>query len=117
MTNVIGTGKAEDWLCMRMLRENVAYMIKTNPEKYRLSIDKQREVYSDTLKEYAVRQEAAQKYAVLPLTSIEHIPIEQLDTLGPDWKTDPKVIERLDKIEKDLKALRGITFLSMKKKK
>lgn len=60
MGKVIGPISGEDWLCMRMLRENVAYMTKKNPDKYRLSIDKQREVYKDTLKSYVMpRQEAA----------------------------------------------------------
>jgi hypothetical protein len=56
MTNIIGPISGDDWLCMRMLRENVAYMAKKDPEKYRLSIDKQREVYKDTLKSYISRQ-------------------------------------------------------------
>ena len=51
-SNVIGPFRADDWFALRQIKASVRWMKEKNAVRYRLQIDKEREIFKDILKEY-----------------------------------------------------------------
>ena len=54
MSNIIGPFSADDWFCLRQIRESVKWMKIKDSDRYRLQIDKEKDIYKGILKEYGV---------------------------------------------------------------
>lgn len=51
-SNIIGPFSADDWFCLRQIRESVRWMKDKDTERYRLQIDKEKDIYKGILNEY-----------------------------------------------------------------
>lgn len=52
--NIIGPFSPDDWFCLRQIRESVRWMKDKDTERYRLQINKEKDIYKGILKEYGV---------------------------------------------------------------
>lgn len=52
MGTIIGPFPLDDWYLMRELRRSINYMLHKDRGKYRTAIEKEQEIYKETLEKY-----------------------------------------------------------------
>jgi len=58
MNKVIGPISWDNWYFLIQLKDSIKFMKEKNPDKYRIAIDKETNMYKNTLKEVILKEAA-----------------------------------------------------------